>query len=979
METAPPAPRADMAAAIVFVGDQGSMAGDSTAVRVHTLHGTLLDAALPPTITRRVVLPAPPEPLPDFRNRQAEQAELHQEIAAGRGAWVYGVHGCGSSALLRQAASAPAARALPDGVVSIVGQHEPPALDDLMHRLLWRFYTGSAAFKLAPSLALAYLGNLQALFLFDRLPLPPADIERLLGILADSPLLVASDRPGPDMLLHMPLDGLPFEEAVSLCAAVAQLDTSQPPAPALLERLCRTLEQLPLPLLLLARLVAGDTAKLVLLVESVEETPGEHGPLTRAVSVLLAHLSDDERALLAAIIAAGGAGADSALLSAICQRPPDVLEQAYQRLTALGIVESSNGRAAVASPGLQQALDAALKPAEERKRVAAHLAALLPSQAHNLEWLEQQRGSLMAALQTALTQGEMAQAAALARGIAPALVLGGLWEQWEQVMTWAARAARASGDQSLSAWALHERGTRAGLLGDRRTATDALRRAFYLRRSLGDAAGAAASYHNMEYLGILPAPPPSQRKTAPRYARTKLSRGHWLVAALPLLLILMGLLLRLLFPGLVPASSAFGLPPTATISTQVAAAPTSTATTAVENVPSATPLAATVPVVPGTVPRPSPTFRALLTPEPDLLLSPTIEVLPTAPLPLPPPVYPPPLLPATDIPLPPTVETTDTPEATPTRTSTPQEENTSTATLPADDEPDGSQDEDDPAESTATRTPPSETDATDTPAAETTASAEPSTTATPEDSTVPPAPELLEPEDTLVLDCVDTVILSWAEVEDESGITGYDWILEESPDNSEDSYTSNSSGTTEETAVEIEEIRCDMWYRWRVRAVDGAGNVGPFAENFLFGLAPANTPTPTPDTVAPQAPGPFSPADDEEFLCSESVDLSWSAVDDPSGIDRYEWELEYSSDGSTGSYRLDSGRSGSADGTSVTISGFSCDAETWYRWRVRAIDGAGNEGDFFNPDANFRVVPEETSRSRQQPAARMGARLRYTH
>jgi hypothetical protein len=75
------------------------------------------------------------------------------------------------------------------------------------------------------------------------------------------------------------------------------------------------------------------------------------------------------------------------------------------------------------------------------------------------------------------------------------------------------RPARA-GDESLRGWALHERGTRAGLLGDRAAAAANLSEALRIRRRLGDRAGTAATAHNMRYLGI--APPPVTPRRRPR-------------------------------------------------------------------------------------------------------------------------------------------------------------------------------------------------------------------------------------------------------------------------------------------------------------------------------------------------------------------------------------------------------------------------------------------------------------------------------
>jgi hypothetical protein len=118
--------------------------------------------------------------------------------------------------------------------------------------------------------------------------------------------------------------------------------------------------------------------------------------------------------------------------------------------------------------------------------------------------MERELGNLFAALKTALEQGLESQAAALAQAVQPLLVLRGRWAGWGQVIDWARQAAQSTGDRALLAWALHEHGTRAGLLGDRASAAINLTQARQLRLDLGDHAGAAASQHNLEYLGLLP-------------------------------------------------------------------------------------------------------------------------------------------------------------------------------------------------------------------------------------------------------------------------------------------------------------------------------------------------------------------------------------------------------------------------------------------------------------------------------------------
>lgn len=107
--------------------------------------------------------------------------------------------------------------------------------------------------------------------------------------------------------------------------------------------------------------------------------------------------------------------------------------------------------------------------------------------------------------------------------------------------------------------------------------------------------------------------------------------------------------------------------------------------------------------------------------------------------------------------------------------------------------------------------------------------------------------------------------------------------------------------------------------------------------------------TPTLDTGPPPPPVLISPVSDLD--CTPSVTLTWEAVSDPSGIPRYEWQLD--------DVLAESSQKGEAAGTSTDVR-VVCGDQAYnsnrsYVWRVRAIDGAGNSGPF--AEAKFSVLP----------------------
>lgn len=994
MDRSPATPGANIAAAIVLPGEPGPTGTSRgyTGLTVNTLHGTLLNPAPRPG-TERCLPPNQPPRMPRFfRGRIAEQAILQNVIAPGGGAWVYGPGGCGAAALLAQVASTPTARMLPDGLVCVVGQNEPHFLDDCVQRIFSRFYTGPVPIKVGLGLAQAYLEPLQALLICERLPLSGADQEYLTGLLPNSTLLmVAAGSPAPPRLRDMALRGLERPDALALCQEASRLASSGSPAPAatltpLLERLCAELANLPLPLLLVCRLARGDPQQIERFSQMLNQPTAAPDPLVRVVQLVLAELPAPERATLAALVGAGGADASREALAAISQQPGEVLEGALTRLLALGLVTEVTEVADTAQPEtpaagnqrrvaiqplvMWQALNDTLHPTAERARAAAYFAQALATHAGDLDWQERERTNLVAAANTALLTGDMQGLGVLARGLQPLFVLRGLWRSWEEAAGWAQYAARATGNEALRAWALHEYGTHAGLLGNRADGIAALTEAMRLRYHLGDAAGVAASRHNLVYLNRLP-PSPAEAAATTWHGWPRLSPWQWLIGLLPVLLILLvgGL------NALVPAPPVGALPPVTVPPTALALVPTASATLLPTPAPvlSASPVPGptnTLPVVFITdTPQPSATPAPPAPRAPDGLvgLTPTVTAsstsppVPTAtslppivPPPAPAPAYPAPTSPPAATPTAATPSATPT-AATPTTTATAA---TPSATPSATPTSDGTPTPSATATSDETTTPSATATSDETP------TSEPTMTATPDDTTAPAVPVLNTPEEEAELACGETVTLAWDAVEDESGIAAYEWEVETSESGTEDTYTSAESGNSTETSAELTDLACGVWYRWRVRAVDAAGNTGDYADYATFALAAEATPTPTPtteptpDTTPPSRPNPVSPSENAEFVCGDTVELVWAEPDDPSGIDRYEWEIFYSTGGRNGTFNLE--QRGEAANPSVNFSDLPCrhsdPGETWYRWQVRAIDTFDNRGDFFDPPAYFKLT-----------------------
>jgi hypothetical protein len=107
------------------------------------------------------------------------------------------------------------------------------------------------------------------------------------------------------------------------------------------------------------------------------------------------------------------------------------------------------------------------------------------------------------------------------------------------------------------------------------------------------------------------------------------------------------------------------------------------------------------------------------------------------------------------------------------------------------------------------------------------------TVSAPADTTPPPVPQPFVPADGLVIGCTAKQTLAWLPVTDPSGVA-YDVQLERQ-------ITVNQWepvrewGSLADKQVEAD-VQCGVFYRWRVRARDGAGNVSAWSAWYAFSI-----------------------------------------------------------------------------------------------------------------------------------------------
>lgn len=104
------------------------------------------------------------------------------------------------------------------------------------------------------------------------------------------------------------------------------------------------------------------------------------------------------------------------------------------------------------------------------------------------------------------------------------------------------------------------------------------------------------------------------------------------------------------------------------------------------------------------------------------------------------------------------------------------------------------------------------------------------------DETAPTAPGLLKPLNGSDLGCIADTILRWNAASDGSGIDEYQVQVQRHPGDDNWAAAPGSPWTRLSGTQLPLNVQCGWTYRWRVRAVDGAGNVGPWSGWWSFNI-----------------------------------------------------------------------------------------------------------------------------------------------
>jgi hypothetical protein len=132
--------------------------------------------------------------------------------------------------------------------------------------------------------------------------------------------------------------------------------------------------------------------------------------------------------------------------------------------------------------------------------------------------------------------------------------------------------------------------------------------------------------------------------------------------------------------------------------------------------------------------------------------------------------------------------------------------------------------------------------------------------------------------------------------------------------------------------------------RYTLTVINLDGNQEKYTvEITVTGTCATPTPSPTPpDTTPPPPPTPYVPANGLVLSCRSTLDLVWTPVEDPSGISEYQVQVQRHA----GDNNWQDISGGIFTGIQTKETNIPVECAWYYRWRVRAIDGAGNVSDW---------------------------------
>ena len=435
-------------------------------------------------------------------DRRMELAAALSALDAGLPIEVSGEPGVGKTAILRQLAHHPRAASFVDGIVYLAARHL--SSDDLLQLIFEAFYESDEICKPTDAEVRRGLQDKQALLLLDDVQLAQHELEQVIDIAPHSLFAVATrERCLWGEVRSIALKGLPVDDAVLLLEREIERapDASEQSAA---RSLCASLEGHPLRIQQAAALIREQGI-------SLDECARNIVP-AGLMTELMASIDAKERRALLALTAVPGVPLQVQHVSSIAD-VPDV-EPLLMTLVRRGLVVSGQSRHQLAE-GVADQLRRSADLNPWMNRGITYFTAWAERYRRSPGNLLDESEALLRVQQAATDTRRWGEVLRLGRLLEGALVIGARWGAWTIALERCLAAAKAIGDRSSEAWALHEIGTLAVCLGEPGMARASLSQAVKLREAVREDGAAQASRRSLS-LVIAPVSEASRdRATAP--------------------------------------------------------------------------------------------------------------------------------------------------------------------------------------------------------------------------------------------------------------------------------------------------------------------------------------------------------------------------------------------------------------------------------------------------------------------------------
>ncbi len=435
-------------------------------------------------------------------DRQTELALALSALDASLPIEVSGEPGIGKTAILRQLAYHSRATAFVDGIVYLTARNL--SSDDLLQLIFEAFNESDEPCQPTAAEIRRGLQEKQALILLDDVHLKQDELERVLDIAPQSAFVVSTrERCLWGEVRSLPLKGLPVEDAVLLLEREIErpLDATERASAA---SLCAAIDGHPLRIVQAAAIIRE--RGILVGGWALDITPES------LVTELLASIDEKQRRVLLALTALGGVPLEVQHVSGIAEVTE--IEASMMALVRQGLVVGSQS-----SRRLADGVADRLRRVEDLKpwvnRAITYFTAWAERHRRSPDVLLEESEALLRVQQCAADARRWGEVLLLGRLLEGALVLGARWGAWAITLERCLAAAKAIGDRSAEAWALHEIGTRALCVGESARARAVLGQAVKLRESLQDGVAAATSRRNLRLVVAAVSDDFSERSTMP--------------------------------------------------------------------------------------------------------------------------------------------------------------------------------------------------------------------------------------------------------------------------------------------------------------------------------------------------------------------------------------------------------------------------------------------------------------------------------